>query len=210
MRRILILGAGGFGREVYNWIKDSQESYPNWEIVGFLDDDLSALVGYDYSTNIVSTISEYQPIEGEYLVMAIGSPKTKAKLADILENRGAKFETFIHKTAVVGKNVNLGKGSVLCPSSIITCDSSIGCFVTINCASSAGHDTKIGDYSTLSGHVDITGFAKIGNRVAIGSHACILPGVSVGNDAVVGAGSVVIRTVKEGHTVFGNPAKSIM
>lgn len=210
MKNILIVGAGGFGREVYNWINDSKENYPDWNMIGFLNDELLALEGFNYDISIVSTIIDYQPKEDEYLIMAIGSPKDKNKLVDFLENKGAKFETFIHRTAIVGKNVKLGKGSILCPNSIITCDAVIGKFVTINCFSGTGHDVKVGDYSTLSGHVDITGFAKVGKRVSIGSHACILPKVSVGDDAVVGAGSVVIRNVKEGNTVFGNPAKSIM
>lgn len=210
MKRILIVGAGGFGREVYNWIKDSQENYPDWKVVGFLDDNLSALEGYNYEACIVSTISDYQPQEDEYLVMAIGSPKIKNKLVNSLEHKGAMFETFIHKTAIIGKNVKIGRGSVLCPNSIITCDVIIGDFVTINCGSGTGHDATIGDYSTLSGQVDITGFVKIGQGVTIGSNACVLPGVSVGDDSVIGAGSVVIRNVKQGSTVFGNPAKRII
>lgn len=210
MEKILIVGAGGFGREVHNWIIDSKENYPNWELVGFIDDDLSALDGYSYDVNIVSTISDYQPKPNEYLVLAIGNPKTRSSLAALLENRGAGFETLIHRTAVVGENVKLGRGCVLCPNSVITADSVIGAFAIINCNSTVGHDTRIGDFTTISGHADITGYARVGKGVIIGSHACILPGVSVADGAIVGAGSVVIKNVKEGTTVFGNPARSIL
>jgi len=210
MKKILIVGAGGFGREVYGWTTNSQENYADWKLVGFIDDNLSALDGYNYDVSIVSTISDYQPKIDEYLVMALGNPKSKSKIVDLLESKGARFETFIHKTAFVGKGVKIGTGVVMCPHSTITCDASIGDFVTFNVYSGAGHDTKIASYSTLSAHVDITGFVKIGKRVIIGSHACILPGVSVGDDAVVGAGSVVVKNVKEGQTVFGNPAKAIL
>lgn len=210
MKKILIVGAGGFGREVYTWINDSKNNYLNWQIIGFLDDDQLALQDYDYNKNIISSIADYEPEEDEYLVIAIGSPKGKEKLVNTLLEKGAKFETFIHKTAIIGKNVKLGTGSILCPNSIITCDATIGKYVTINCNSGIGHDAAIGDYSTLSAHVDVTGFVKLGERVFVGSNACILPKVTVSNDAVVGAGSVVTRNVKEGHTVFGNPAKSII
>ncbi len=210
MKKILIVGAGGFGRSVYNYIKDSQVNYPDWEVAGFINDNLLALEGYDYDINIVSTIVDYEPKEDEYLVVAIGSPQGKTKVTELLRKKGAKFASFIHRTAFVGKNVKLGSGCVLCPNSIVSCDAIIGEFVTINCNSGVGHDAAIGNYSTLSAFVDITGYVKIGKRVLVGSHACVLPGVHVGDDAVIGLGSVVVRNVKAGYTVFGNPAKSIM
>lgn len=209
MKKILIVGAGGFGREVYNWIKDSREKYPDWQVEGFLDDNLLALKEYNYEVGVISTVLDYQPQENEHLVMAIGSPKIKSELVNLLKHKGAKFETFIHRTAIIGENVKIGQGSVLCPNSIITCDAVIGEFVTINCGSGTGHDASVGDYSTLSGQVDITGFARVGKRVSIGSSACILPGVIIEDDSAIGAGSVVVRNVREGSTVFGNPAKCI-
>lgn len=208
-KRILIVGAGGFGREVYTWISDSQKIYPDWEVAGFLDDKKEALSGYPYEVPIISTVKDYIPRPDEFLVMAIGSPKAKRLVAESLEQKGARFLSFVHHKAILGSHVDLGRGCVLCPYSVLTCDIRIGAFVTINVFSGAGHDVEIGDFSTLSGHVDITGFAKVGKNVFFGSHATVLPGISIGDDAVVGAGSVVIRDVKPGNTVFGNPAKVV-
>lgn len=208
-KKILIVGAGGFGREVYTWICDSQKTYPDWEVAGFIDDNKEALRSYHYGAPIISTVKDYTPQPDEFLVMAIGSPKTKRRVSKTLEQKGAHFLSFVHHKAILGNNVNLGRGCVMCPYSVLTCDIRIGAFVTVNVFSGAGHDVTIGEFSTLSGHVDITGFAKVGKSVFFGSHATVLPGVSIGDDAVVGAGSVVIRNVKPGSTVFGNPAKVV-
>lgn len=203
------MGAGGFGREVYGWILDSKACYPDWNIVGFLDDNPNALDKYDYDGRAVSSISDYAPQKNDYLVLALGSPKLKRKVVTMLEARGGTFLSFAHRTTIIGRNVLMGKGCILCPHSVLTCDITLGDFVTVNCFSGAGHDVRIGSFSTLSGHVDITGFATIGADVLIGSNASILPGVTVGENSVVGAGSIVIRNVKRDTTVFGNPAKVI-
>jgi sugar O-acyltransferase (sialic acid O-acetyltransferase NeuD family) len=209
VKKILIVGAGGFGREVYNWILDSREKYPDWEVKGFLDDNKEALKKYKYDIPVVESIRDYHPKENEFLVIGIGVPKIKKTVVESLLARGAHFLSLIHRSSIVGANVALGKGCVLCPNSVLTCDINLGDFVTVNCFSDAGHDVSIGSFTTLSCHVDITGFAKIGNAVLLGSKASVLPGVSVEDYATIGAGSVVVHKVKKGNTVFGNPAKVI-
>ena len=208
MKKILIVGAGGFGREVYYWILDSQEKYPEWEISGFIDDKKNALEGYKYEVPVVCS-KDFSPEYNHFLVLGIGLPRVKKTVVQTLQNRGGKFVSFIHHSAILGQNVSVGEGSVLCPNTVLTCDVTLGSFVTVNCAATAGHDASIGSFSTLSGHVDITGFAKIGEAVFLGSHASVLPGIKVEDEATIGAGSVVVNKVKRGNTVFGNPAKVI-
>ena len=43
---------------------------------------------------------------------------------------------------------------------------------------------------------------------SIGANATILPGITVGENATVGAGAVVTRSVEDGVTVMGNPARA--
>ena len=206
-KKIIIVGAGGFGREVYCWILGSAKH--EWHVVGFIDDNEDALKGYQYEVPVLATIKEYTPKSDEFLVMGIASSVLKKRIVADLKARGASFLAFIHPAATLGRNVTIGAGSVLCPHSVLTCDITVGDFATINCFSCVGHDAIIGSYSTLSPHAAVTGFAKIGSSVLLGTHASVLPGVCVGDDTVVGAGAVVVRKVKKGTTVFGNPAKVI-
>ena len=206
MKDLYIVGAGGFGREVYGWLGDMDDS-SDWRFCGFLDDNSEALEGFDYDQGVVAPISDFQVKPSQLFVCGIGNVSTKIKLCQPLIDQGAQFLTVVHPTAVVGKNVRLGQGVVLCPGVILTCDMEVGDMVMINCQSSAGHDVSIGDWCTISAHCDLTGQTKLGRGVFMGSGARIIPGKSVGSGAVVGAGSVVIRSIADGEKVFGNPAR---
>lgn len=210
MNRLLIVGAGGFGREVLCWLLDIPEEERDWEIAGFLDTNPLALKGYTCSYPILGNPLNFDLQEDDRLVCAIGDPKTKLRLCGALKERGGEFFTLVHKTAVIGMRCKIGEGSVVCPGAIITSDVNIGKFVTVNVHASVGHDSMIGDGSTLSGHADVTGFVKIGRGVFLGSHAAVIPKAQVGDFAVVGAGSVVVRRVKPNITVMGVPARQLV
>jgi sugar O-acyltransferase (sialic acid O-acetyltransferase NeuD family) len=208
MKRVLILGAGGFGRELYHWLLQHPDSGRAWEVAGFLDDRPDALAGFDFPVGIVSAVKAYTPGADDLLVCAIGQPKVKRPLCEELRRRGARFLTFVHPSVVLGGRVELGEGVVLCPGVVITSCIRLDDLVMVNCCSSVGHDVRIGAYSTLCGHCDITGNCVLGESVFVGSGASLIPGVQVGDAAVVGAGSVVIRAVRAGASVFGNPASA--
>jgi sugar O-acyltransferase (sialic acid O-acetyltransferase NeuD family) len=210
MKRLLIVGAGGFGREIYSYCEVAPENHHEWQIGGFLDDDREALAGFDYPVGVVSGISDYTPLPGDLLVCAIGAPGIKKKICESLLQKGACFMTLIHPTATVGHNVRLGVGVVLCPGTIFTCDIEVGDFATVNCRSGGGHDCRIGRFSTISGSCEITGGVIVEDEVMVGAHATLLPRIVVGKGAFVGAGAVVVRNVKSGETVFGNPARTLM
>lgn len=207
-KKILILGAGGFGRELLSWTRDWLGGRDGWTLAGFLDDNLQGSRP-DGLPPILGPISGYQPAAHEVFLCGIGLPKAKLAVCEQIKARGGQFLTLVHPSAVVGERVILGEGTVICPRVVLTCDISVGAFVTINAAATVGHDAVLGDGVTLSGHCDVTGHVKLGRGVFFGSHATAIPSVKIGDFAVVGAGSTVVRSVKPGATVFGVPAKQI-
>ena len=209
MKELLIVGAGGYGREVLQWCKDINQDNPTWTIKGFLDDNADALSGYDCDFQVVGKISNWQPSKNEVFVLAIADPNIKEKIVTSLELRNAEFVSVIHPTASIGNFNKIGKGIVMYPDSRIVVNIAIGDFVTILNNASIGHDAVVGDYSTICGGCSINGHVTLGNKVFFGTHVSVIPGKTIGDGAYVGAGSVVMTDIKENTRVFGIPARRI-
>ena len=206
MKKMIIIGAGGFGRELLQWIKDINTVKPTWEIAGFIDDNIHALDNIQCDYKIIGTISDWQPKEDEEFALALGLPKIKEKIAGMMKKRGAKFPAIIHPTAIVTPFSSFGEGLIMFPSAKLSVNSSVGDFVTI-LSSGVGHDVKIGDYTTISGMCSVLRNITIGKRVFLAAGVSLAQDVTIGDDAYIGLGSVVLKDIKEGMRVFGNPAR---
>lgn len=212
MYRLYILGAGGFGREVWTWIKTYPKTVPleNWQLAGFIDANPNALNGFAIGASVLADPETFVPSDNDRLVCAIGDPKTKLRLGQQQKSRGGIFVTLIHPSAIVGSQCQIGEGCIICPGAVLTTNVILGDFVILNVHSTVGHDATVGSGCTLSGHVDITGGVVLGEGVFLGSHACVLPGTHIGEYAKIGAASVAIRNVPPHVTVFGVPAKKVI
>ena len=212
MQDIIIVCAGSVATEVYTVIRqinkcEVEKGRPErYHILGFLSDIPDSLDKYPYiKLPILGDITNWKPIGNEKYVLANATPKSKVKIVELLKRRGCIFETLIAPNTFIGENVEIGEGCFITAFSI-GAGIKIGDFVNIM-GSMIGGSAEIGDYSTTLGFTNVAG-GKLGKRVYVGSHAVILD-VSVGDDAFVAVGSIVIRNVKSGVKVFGNPAKRV-
>ena len=209
MKNLLIVGARGFGREIYNLAKQCCGYKTEFLIKGFLDDKFDALRGLANYPPIINSVEEYIIEENDIFVVALGDVNFKKKYIDKIKQKNGKFHSLIHPTAIINSNTIIGEGVLIGQFTIISCDCFVGNYVTMHSFCNLGHDIKIGDFSSLGPYTFLGGFAQIENLVTIHPRVSVMPHKVVRKSAVVGAGSVVMRNVPENVTVHGNPAKII-
>lgn len=206
---LIIISAGSFGREVHVWARQAIATGAPWRIKGFLDSRSHILDGYDYGTPILDAPECYQPGKSDVFLCAIGDPQVKRHYTSILEERGAEFTSLIHPTALVGHNVRIGAGAIICPLTQLSCDIELGRHVVFGTLSSGAHDVRIGSYSQISGGCQINGRATLGEGVFLGASVTVLPNARIEDWSYAGAGSVILKSVKTRTKVFGNPSVQI-
>lgn len=208
MKPLYIAGAGGFGREVWQWAHEHPDCGRLWNPAGFLDDNPNP--DRDLPGPLCGSLTSCQLDPANVLLVnGLGLPQVKASVCPGLVERGFTFLTLIHPSALVSPRAAIGQGSVICPFSICTDRVATGAFVTLNCRAGLGHDSRIGDYSTMGPGAQTSGYVAIGSRVLVGGGAFFLQNVEVGNDARISAGSVVLTNVAASRTAAGNPAKIV-
>lgn len=209
MKNLLIIGAGGCGREVLQWAKDINSVERKWNIKGFLNDIENALDNVNCDCKIISSIKDYVIEEDDEFVCAIGDSHARKVLTQMMQEKGAKFTNIIHPTAVVADTAELGEGVVLYPFSIISDNAHIGDGTIVNMYSSIAHDSKVGEYCTISAHCDVTGKCVLGDEVFMGTSSNVIPTIKVGNNVYICAGSTVMTKVRDNSKVMGIPAKKL-
>ena len=209
MKELLIIGARGFGREVYNIAVSCSEYQKDFVIKGFLDDKFDSLEEMKGYPPIVDSVENYHVQEEDVFICALGDVNYKHEYIQKILLKGGEFINLIHPTVIVESNVLMGKGCIIRPYSLIGCDSRIGNYVTILGNVTIGHDSSIGAYSHIGSQSFLGGGAKVGEKVTLQTASCILPHKTVEDNAYIGVGSVVMKTVKKGTKVFGNPAKKL-
>jgi len=207
-QRVIIVGAGGFGREVLQYVREAYGADPRTHVAGFLDDNPATLQGFDLDCPVLGDTRTYRPQPEDRLLIAVGEPKTRAVLADRFREAGATFLRLIHPTAYVSGTASVGDGCILAPFATVGAHARIGEHSVLTFYASVGHDASVGRWCALSPHSVVNGGTRIGDRVFLGSHAVVNPLQSVGDDAKVAAGAVVYRPVPPSTIAAGNPAKT--
>ena len=204
--RIIIVGAGGCGREVLQWARHAWPEHVH-KLAGFVSADPTKLNGHAALLPILGSPNDFELRLSDGFVLGIGIPQIRRVVAEHLEARGARFLTLIHPTAIVADTAVIGTGSVICPYAIVSDAVRLGRFVLVNYHASLGHDADVGDFTVLSPYATLGGRAAVEADVFLGLHASVGPGKSVGACSKVSANSAVLANAAPDSLVFGVPGR---
>ena len=205
--RLIIVGAGGTGREALYYAQECQRAGDTFSVGGFLDDNPDALQGYDVDVGVIGN-RDYRPQPEDAFVIAVGDPHLRAELKDHLETNRARLVSVVHPTAFVATNATLGPGCLVAPLAFIGAHSTVASNVLVNVHAVVGHDARIGEHCVLCPGASASGFTVLEPLVFMGTNAVVVPGKSVGRGSQIAAGSVVYNNVEADQMALGNPARA--
>jgi sugar O-acyltransferase (sialic acid O-acetyltransferase NeuD family) len=209
MEKIVIYGAGGFGKEVLELINQINQTGTVWDVVGFFDDFLKpgTIVS---GISVLGNFESLQESNIKNVAVALGCPEARANLIDKLV--GYKTLPILkHPTATVPQNnISIGYGTIIAANVFLSVNVKIGNGVLLNVGCSIGHDVIIGDFCTINPGSRISGSVNLGAFVFVGVGAILNNNISIVNNVKIGAGSVVLKSIEKKSTLFGNPARIVI
>jgi sugar O-acyltransferase (sialic acid O-acetyltransferase NeuD family) len=186
-----LYGYGGHAREVANQIGE--------EVVFFVDDE--------WVNEFTKSISSFDTNKYEMMI-AISNSNDREDIVKRLPKE-TKYFTFIHPTAIILNDVEIGEGSFIGINSVITCNIKIGKHSILNRCNQIGHDSIIGDYfSAMPGSI-VSGNVTIGNNVYIGTNSSIREKINVCNNVTIGLNTGLVKNIDSPGTYVGSPLKKI-
>lgn len=208
MKDLVIFGAGGLGRMAYRIASDINKMEPEWNVVGFLDDN------QDLHGELVDGL----PVLGDgnwiknqddspWVIIAVARSEIRRLLSHKISD--CLFATLVHPLAWISPDSSLGEGSIIYPGVMIDINVNVGSHVFINKNATIGHDTVIEDYVTISPGVNIGGNVVIGRGCDLGINSCTVQGVGIGEWSVIGAGAAVTSEIPANVVAVGVPARAI-
>jgi sugar O-acyltransferase (sialic acid O-acetyltransferase NeuD family) len=211
VKRVVIIGAGGHGREVADILRDCARTERESELIGFVDDnrDLHGL-----NLDGLPVLGDFSWFEGESqtdiaVVCAVGSPRTCRHLVERARGIGLSFASAISPLAHISPYARVGEGVTVFPNVIINTGVCVDSHSIQKVGVAVSHDSTIGPYSNINPGARIAGNVTVGEGCYVGMGANVIQGRVIGPWSVIGAGAVVIRDLPANVTAAGVPAKII-
>ena len=209
MKNIVLIGAGGVGREVSLIIQQINELEQTWNLLGFIDDNTDNWGKVINGYSVIGGIDSLEFLSNDtYIVIAIANYKVKKNIVNKINNK-FKFATIVHPKVWIHDYMTVGEGTIIYEGAILTANIEIGNHVIISPKCGVGHDSIIKDYVSLLWKVNVSGNDLIEEGVMMGSGSTVIQGKKIGKGSIIGAGAVVVNDIESFSTAVGVPAKVI-
>ena len=203
---LVILGAGGFGRETARAALDG--GYEG-TLLGFLDDDPGLAGATVAGLPVLGSVAALADLPDAQVVVATGRPDNFTSRARIVTGLGidrARWATVVHPGASLAADTTVGPGSVILAGVIATTGVRIGSHVAVMPSVVLTHDVQVGDFATIASAVALAGGVRVGDGAYLGAATVVREGLSVGSWAMTGMASLVLADVPAHRLWFGSPA----
>lgn len=210
---VVVYGTGGTARDILESLEDSNADRRQWNILGFLDDNPEmrgrAVMGYAVLGG-GEALEALPALRSTKVVLGMANDRNLLVRKTVRARLGLAADPFpviVHPLAVVSRHSQIGEGTVSLSSSVCSNHATVGRHVVVLQSTVIAQDAVVGDYATFSSNIATGGSFRIGEGSFVGLGASILPGVVIGSLSRIGMGAIVIRSVPDGATVVGNPAR---
>jgi len=208
LKPLVIVGAGGLGREVAWLVADINRQKSEWDFKGFVDDGVQG--------NTVEGYPVLGPVEHLYdmsldiwTVVAIADSRVRMKFVQQIISQGRKLATLVHPSVSMSDYVEIGAGSIICSGTVITTNVTLGQAAIINPGCFIGHDTELQNYVSLMPAANLAGEVKVGEGCYFGLNSCVINRTTIGEWSIIGAGAAVVDNIPAYSLAVGVPARVI-
>lgn len=207
-RDLVIVGAGGLGREIASFLTDADPTGASWKLLGFVDDRLASHTVEGWP--ILGPIEMlYNMSPAPWAAVAIADPRTRMRIFTKIKENNVPVATLIHPSVKISGHVLVGEGCIVCAGSVITTNVTLGKACIINPGCFIGHDTVVADWVSLMPKVSIAGEVQIGQGCYLGISSTVINKIAIGEWCVIGAGATVVGEIAPGSLAVGVPARVV-
>ena len=215
MMDIVMIGSGGCMRELAWQVFEDNKRLKRWNIIGYVDTKPPVLgnslkIG-DFLIPYLGDDNYLLKVEYDMnIIMSVGSSMLRRKIAQKYQNNShLLFPNLILNSAIVSKDLKMGRGCIITMDVRVSTNVSMGNFVFMNTGTMVCHDSVVGDYVTFAPRSQVAGAVSVGKDTEIGMNATIIQNLNIGNNVIVGAGTVLIGDIEDNSTVVGVPARKV-